>query len=563
MQPLSSGQIFTGYHLEIRIGRGGFGQVWETTNRAGHKAALKFIALDGPEVFESSKELRGAKAVLEADGHPNVIQIFDCWEENGYFIIAMELAEPPRTLIGRLNEVKSFGQEGIPRRELLKYVSEAGHGIDHLNDRGIIHHVIKPANLVLINGTCKVADFGFARYVEHSIIVRSKEAGLTIAYAPPEFLLDEPQAVQHRSDQYSLAASYYHLRTGQSLNIFERGLNFEAVREEERSALRRALSNKPSERWTNCGQFVDALIQDVEKAEVAAEKERKKIEDERKAKERLIMALVPGQPETSRLGQLWDRVRERTRPPRLLRGYRWIRDFCKTDGMFVIAILFVVLGSMLAILGAFHIGKIDDSAVISLKDQLEDVQTRLKDVQTSLNYVGKPYRDEYERKDYRAFIGEADQALMLKNPENANRLLDEKCPPALRNWEWHYLKNLFLERTIPGLEIKSEGKQVIKITCVAFDLNNQILASGYENGVVKLWDLPSGKSRLEFKAHSSAIRQIVFQPRLSHFSTLATVENKGKDGTVFFDLQVNEWNMADGTSSRTHSHHAALSVATL
>src|SRR5205823_6312901 len=95
------------------------------------------------------------------------------------------------------------GLPGIPREELLEYLREAAKGIDHLNGLDIQHRDIKPQNLLLVGGSVKVADFGLAKLLEHSVATNS--GSMTPAYAAPEFLNGQTTA---QSDQYSLAVTY-------------------------------------------------------------------------------------------------------------------------------------------------------------------------------------------------------------------------------------------------------------------------------------------------------------------------------------------------------------------
>src|SRR5262249_33890610 len=141
--------------------------------------------------------------------HPHLLSMFWAMQEDGHLIIAMQLADA--TLSKRLEAATAQRQPGIPPGELLKYMSEAAEGIDHLNiDRQIQHRDIKPLTLRLVGGSVQVADFGLARFLAQSCLPRTA-GGFSLHYTPPESLREEPKFTPW-SDQYSLAVSYCELR---------------------------------------------------------------------------------------------------------------------------------------------------------------------------------------------------------------------------------------------------------------------------------------------------------------------------------------------------------------
>jgi formylglycine-generating enzyme required for sulfatase activity/CheY-like chemotaxis protein len=258
---LAPGAEVDGYRLMHRLGRGGFGEVWKAQAPDSSAVALKFVSL---ERSASAAEVR-ALEVMKDIQHPNLLPMLQTWqrEREKYLIIAMELAD--RTLLDRLREAVQQGEPGIPLLELIEYMGQAAAGIDHLNGLDIQHRDIKPANLLLVRGKVKVADFGLAKILEHTITRHT--GALTPAYAPPECFR---QKISKRSDQYSLAVTYCELRTnrlpfaGPDLYaLFNGHLNdppdLTMLPEEERAAVADALAKDPRDRWPSCRAFVYAL----------------------------------------------------------------------------------------------------------------------------------------------------------------------------------------------------------------------------------------------------------------------------------------------------------------
>jgi formylglycine-generating enzyme required for sulfatase activity/serine/threonine protein kinase len=274
-----------GYRLVRERGRGGFGDVWQAVGPDSQPLALKFMRLTSNLPAAESAFLK----LLQDIRHPHLLPVYWTKQRPGYLIVAMELADC--TLMDRHTQAVAQGEAGIPFAELVRYMEEAAAGIDHLNEvqhvapdetarRPVLdadgqddfrlrlgtiqHRDIKPQNLFLVGGRVKVADFGLAKFSEHTVTKHS--GAVTVAYAPPEFFQGETTI---GSDQYSLAVSYCQLRGGRLPFIgtpaqimaghLNRPPDLTMVPAEERLTLERALAKKPEERWPSCRAFVTAL----------------------------------------------------------------------------------------------------------------------------------------------------------------------------------------------------------------------------------------------------------------------------------------------------------------
>jgi WD40 repeat protein len=261
-----------GYRLVHRLGQGGFGEVWKATGPGGFPVALKFVRLVD-RIGDS--ELQALQIIKEIR-HPNLLSTFGAWQTPGHLIIAMELAD--RTLGDRCREAREQGLPGIPGPELLEYFREAAKGIDFLNEPRhrlagkenlrVQHRDIKPHNILLVGGGVKVADFGLARLLEHTMA--SHSGSMSAGYAAPEFFRGQTSS---HSDQYSLAVTYCQLRGGRlpfegSREQVMAGHLLNApdltmVPEEERPVVAQALAKDPAQRWPHCRAFVDALARSM------------------------------------------------------------------------------------------------------------------------------------------------------------------------------------------------------------------------------------------------------------------------------------------------------------
>jgi formylglycine-generating enzyme required for sulfatase activity/serine/threonine protein kinase len=246
------------YELVRKLGAGGFGEVWQARGPGGIDVALKFIRL---EARGSALEVR-ALEVMKTIRHPNLAGLSGVWRTDEWLILAMELCD--HSLQDRLNEALQQNLPGIPLKELLNYVRGAAEGLDALHEAKVQHRDVKPANLLLLHKGVKVADFGLAKMMEQT--AASHTGAMTMAYAAPEFFMGE---TTRHSDQYSLAATYFHLRTGQLLfqgsqhqvmyGHLSTTPDLSKLPKAERAVVARALAKEPEKRWPSCEAFADAL----------------------------------------------------------------------------------------------------------------------------------------------------------------------------------------------------------------------------------------------------------------------------------------------------------------
>ena len=247
------------YELIQQLGVGGFGEVWKARGPGGFEVALKFVRLSERG---SESELR-ALEIMKSIRHPNLVGVFGVWPKDGWLIVAMELCDC--SLHDRLQEARKRDLPGVPIKELLKYMQQAAEGLDALNARGVQHRDVKPRNLMVVGNGVKATDFGLAKVLEQSHAVHS--GSMTLSYAAPEAFKGSLAA---QSDQYSLAITYYELRTGvlpfsgDPMRLMyahlELAPDLSPLPPEERPVLARALAKEPKERWKNCKTFVNELI---------------------------------------------------------------------------------------------------------------------------------------------------------------------------------------------------------------------------------------------------------------------------------------------------------------
>jgi len=139
--------------------------------------------------------------------HPNIVTIFDAGEaDDGRPYIAMER-------LGGETLASRVASEGLPPLPLvIELASQMAAALNYAHDQGIIHHDIKPENIMLAEGWhyAKLSDFGIAE--RRGTHAASGEIGGTPAYMALERLRGEPDDA--RSDLFSLGVVMHWLITG-------------------------------------------------------------------------------------------------------------------------------------------------------------------------------------------------------------------------------------------------------------------------------------------------------------------------------------------------------------
>ncbi len=252
-----------GYTTTERIGSGGYGEVWRATAPGGVEKAIKIVYGHCSDDL-AERELKSLERI-RAVRHPFVISLERFEVVDGRLVIVTELADMSLDVCYRNHQ--EAGLSGIPRDELLCYLSDAADALDCLVERHSLQHLdIKPENLLVVGDHVKVGDFGLVKELATRTL-DSMMGGMTPLYSAPEVFDDNPS---HRSDQYSLAIVYQQMLTGQlpfpgrtpaqlAKQHTQAEPNLQPLAERDQAIMRRALAKRPEARFESCRAFVEAL----------------------------------------------------------------------------------------------------------------------------------------------------------------------------------------------------------------------------------------------------------------------------------------------------------------
>jgi hypothetical protein len=218
--PLTAGSRLGPYEILSPLGAGGMGEVYRAKDpRLGRDVAIKVL----PASFSADPDrLRRFEQEARAAGvlnHPNITAVYDIGTHDGAPYVVQELLEG-ETLRGKLDAGP------IPQKQALDCALQIAKGLSAAHEKGVVHRDLKPENLfVAKDGHLKILDFGIAKLTQPAIpsvslteaptALPATDAGVilgTVAYMSPEQARGE--AVDFRSDQFSLGVVLYEMLTG-------------------------------------------------------------------------------------------------------------------------------------------------------------------------------------------------------------------------------------------------------------------------------------------------------------------------------------------------------------
>jgi len=270
------------YRITSRLGEGGMGFVYKANDgNLDTPVVIKVprrAMLDDPQFVERfQREIRS----LVTLSHPHIVKIIDVGQHEGIPFAVMQYLDG-----GDLEGRRNRAADGRPMAEsasaLYGWLPEVASALDFVHRKGYVHRDVKPGNVLFdAEGHAYLGDFGVAK------VVRDAESGVgaghltstgtfvgTPEYTAPELAMGEE--ITGRVDQYALAVTVYELVAGHppfrgqssSATLVEQVTKpvpaLDTVQLSDPAALSsavlRALSKKPGDRYATCAEFADAVL---------------------------------------------------------------------------------------------------------------------------------------------------------------------------------------------------------------------------------------------------------------------------------------------------------------
>jgi len=213
------------YEIVEVIGGGGMGRVYLALDRhlEGRRCAVKEIRTPPdatPEMVEAARRQfrQEAHALAQLD-HPNLPKVYDFFAAGGRDYLVMEYVAG-QDLRSILEDTRQRGRF-LPESQVLRWAEQLCDALSYLHNQTppVLHRDVKPANVKLTPaGLIKLVDFGLVCTLqpeELQTVTVMRGVG-SLPYTPLEQYSAELSHADIRSDIYALAATLYHLLTGQA-----------------------------------------------------------------------------------------------------------------------------------------------------------------------------------------------------------------------------------------------------------------------------------------------------------------------------------------------------------
>ncbi|KNC82252.1 ULK/ULK protein kinase [Sphaeroforma arctica JP610] len=200
-----------------KIGQGSFATVYKAKRQKDDEIfAIKRIntTMLKPRLLDN---LELEIQIMTRMSHPNIVGLYDEMESSEHMYLVMEFCEGGDLshYIQKRNKTDKGDIQPPMGLDMVRAVAQQiGSAVIHLSKHNIIHRDIKPQNVLIQiqkdGSMCfKVADFGFARYLESELAATLCGSPL---YMAPEILASQPYG--WKADLWSIGTVLYECLTG-------------------------------------------------------------------------------------------------------------------------------------------------------------------------------------------------------------------------------------------------------------------------------------------------------------------------------------------------------------
>ena len=181
--------LFDKYEVKQKIGNGKFGLVKFGINKeTKQQVAIKIMAKKNMD--KSDLELAKVEIdILKIGQHPNIIKLYDIYENENYIYIIMEYCTG-----GDLLSYFEHYEYELKETKVCEIIHKLSMAIYYLHSYGIVHRDLKPENILMTDLTpeadIRLLDFGLSKIVGNE--EKCTEPYGTLSFVAPEVLQGKP-----------------------------------------------------------------------------------------------------------------------------------------------------------------------------------------------------------------------------------------------------------------------------------------------------------------------------------------------------------------------------------
>lgn len=267
--------MLEGYQILEELPRGGQAVVYKAVQKATKRAVAVKVLLQGPYASARARYRFEQEVELAASlHHPNIVTVYDSGIAQGQYYFAMEYIEG--------KPLDQYVQtEELSVRETMVIFNKVCSAVVYAHQRGVMHRDLKPGNILVdANGEPHILDFGLAKLTDSSEQVTQETVMAsipgkiigTLAFMSPEQASGQPDAIDVRTDVYSLGMILYRVLTdnfpydvnGSMLTVLRNIQEVEPIRpskfvqrfnSEVEAILLKALAKEPGHRYQSAAEL--------------------------------------------------------------------------------------------------------------------------------------------------------------------------------------------------------------------------------------------------------------------------------------------------------------------
>ena len=516
------------YEILGELSRGGQGIVYEAVQRRTRRPVAIKVLVNGADASPTIQRRFDREIELAASlRHPNIVGVMDsgATPDGRQFCVMDRVRGAPLD--------RHIRQNHLALNETMRLFRTLCDAVNYAHQKGVIHRDLKPSNILVdTDGEVKVLDFGLAKPIagraETSMSITGQVMG-TVPYMSPEQTRGDPDAIDIRSDVYSLGVVLYHVLTGQFpypvtgsvAEVLAHITETPPMPPRRRWSSDSGLHGLPTRRRKPNGCPIDDEVETIVLRALAKEPQRRYQSAGELSRD--IGHYLNGEPIEAKRDSHGYVLRK------TLRRYR-------VSTAIVTTCLALVMVALVVSAVSWRRAALDRDTARQAQAAAEtekaraDQEAHLALRQLHANRMATVVRQQ-EQSDVVAM----------------RRTLNE-CPEGLRGWEWYWLrrqsdqslltlrghKDHLLETVFSpnGRRMASvdqdgnvkfwdavTGRQLASIQCAsdavfsaAFDSALSRVACGRSDGCVDLWDLEGGRMLTSWYPHSKPISSLAFHP---------------------------------------------------